>query len=248
VISATILTYNSQGKLDNVLLALAFCDEVVILDSGSSDNTLNIAAKYPNVEIYKHEGEFLGFGAMHQKATKLAKYDWVLSIDSDEVVSKELQDEILNKALDPQTVYAIGSKNFYNNEYIYSCGWSPDYKLRLFNKTVTDFDDKMVHENIITDGLKIAKLKYPLLHYSYNDASDFIAKMQKYSDYYAKQNKGHKSSSVSKACTHAFWAFVKSYIIKRGFMQGANGFIISAYNSQSAFWKYIKLYETNKIQ
>ncbi|MEY4504711.1 MAG: hypothetical protein RL154_1007, partial [Pseudomonadota bacterium] len=203
-LSATILTFNSAKRLEAVLNALDFCDDIVILDSGSSDNTLLIAAKFANVSIYKHEGEFLGFGKMHQKATAFAKNSWILSIDSDEIVSTELKDEILAANLDEKTVYAIGSKNFYKEEWIYSCGWYPDYKLRLFNKSITDFNDRMVHENIVTNGLKIVKLTSHLYHYSYNNYSEFIAKMQKYSDYYAKENCGKKTSTPLKATLHAF--------------------------------------------
>lgn len=246
-LSATILTFNSSLRICEVLSALAFCDEVVILDSGSTDNTLELVKEFANVKIYKYEGEFLGFGKMHQKATSFAINEWVLSIDSDEVVTNELETEIRSLMLDKQTVYALPSKNYYQDEWIYSCGWYPDYKLRLFNKSVTDFDSKMVHENIKTDGLKVVKLKNPLNHYSYNSYSEFITKMQKYSDYYAKENYGKKSSSPLKAGLHSIWAFIKSYILKGGFKQGANGFVISAYNSQTAFWKYIKLYEKTKL-
>jgi len=243
MISVTILTKNSQKYIREVLSAVAVFDEVIIYDNGSSDATLEIARSFPNVKII--QGEFLGFGPTHNKASSLAKNDWILSIDSDEVVTQEMAEEILSKQLSPGYVYSIPRQNFYNDQWIKWCGWYPDRQLRLYNRTRTRFTDAQVHESIIVGQLKHIPLKNPLRHYSYDSHFSFLAKMQSYSDLFAKQYCGKKKSSPCKAVLHGIGAFLKAYILKRGFLGGYEGFAISVYNGNTAFYKYLKLYEAN---
>jgi glycosyltransferase involved in cell wall biosynthesis len=248
MISATILTKNSQKYIAKVLESLSWCNEVVVLDSGSTDDTLSIARAFSNTTVHVLESDFLGFGLMHQKMSGLAKNDWILSVDSDEVVSDELRAELQNLNADKNSVYMIPSKNYFNGKHIYSCGWYPDYKARFFNKSVTDFNSEAVHENVVLDGRNIIYLKSPLLHYSYEGVDDFLKKMHLYSSLFARQNIGKKSATPLKAVLRGSWSFVKTYILKGGIRQGYEGFIISAYNAQTTFWKYIKLYEEIKRQ
>lgn len=246
-ISAVILTKNSQRLLKEVLDALNVLDEVLILDSGSNDDTLKIASNYKNVTIYTHE--FDGFGKMKQRAIALAKNSWILNIDSDEVASKELIDFILKEELDIQKGYSFVFKNIYNGKYIKCCGWYPDRHIRLFNREVMNFDDSFVHEKIVRyDKKEINEIKTNLTinHYSYTDAFSFLAKMQTYSTLFAEQNLGKKSSSPIKATFRALWTFIKNYFFQKGFLCGYEGFLISVYNAQTTFWKYIKLYELKK--
>jgi len=244
MITATILAKNAKKHIEESLSSLYFVDEIVVLDDGSTDGTLEIAAKFANVKIYTQE-RFEGFGKAHQKMEALSCNDWILSIDSDEVVSKELANEIMGEKLDKNTVYKISFDNYYRGKHIKGCGWSPDYKYRLYNRTVTGFDDKEVHENITLAGLKIKELKHPAKHYSFDSAADFLRKIQNYSDLYAKEYAGKKNSSVAKAVFRSFFAFFKSYIVKKGFLDGYGGFIVSCYNASGVFWKYMKLYEAN---
>lgn len=244
MISVTVLTKNSQKYLREVLSSLQKFDEVIIYDNGSSDQTLEIARSFPNVSI--HKGLFLGFGPTHNLASSLARNEWILSIDSDEIVTEELAEEILKLDLDKEKVYAFSRHNEYNGKFIKWCGWYPDRQVRLYNRSVTRFSEAEVHESVVTKGLQIVLLNSFLRHYSYEKTSDFLAKMQSYSDLFAKQNAGKKKSSPMTAVLHSFYAFIKSYLIKRGFMGGYEGFMISAYNAQTAFYKYIKLYEANQ--
>lgn len=242
-ISVTILTKNSQKHLHEVLRSLALFDEVVIYDNGSTDGTIDIAQSYPNVVLF--EGPFLGFGATHNKVTELAKNDWILSIDSDEVVTEKMMSEILKTELNIDTVYSFPRENLYNHKVIKGCGWYPDRQLRLYNRTKTRFSDAQVHEQVITKDMKIIEMKYPIRHYSYECLSDFLTKMQLYSDLFAKQNVGKRKASLLTALGHGSFAFFKSYFIKRGFLDGYEGFVISMYNSQTAYYKYLKLRESN---
>lgn len=243
MISVTVLTKNSKKYLPEVLSALQRFPEVLIYDTGSEDETLEIARKFPNVTI--HHGKLDGFGHTHNVASSLAKHDWILSIDSDEVVTPELEREILDLKLDEGSVYSFPRHNEYNGKFIKWCGWYPDVQTRIYNRKVTKFTDARVHESIITKGLKNVELSGPLRHYSYGNLSDFLNKMQFYSTLFAQQNVGKKSSSPCKAVLHAKWAFFKSYILKRGIFGGYEGYVISKYNADTAFYKYLKLYEAN---
>jgi glycosyltransferase involved in cell wall biosynthesis len=244
MISVTILAKNSEKYLTEVLDALRDFPEVLIYDTGSEDKTLDIARRYPNVSV--HLGKLEGFGPTHNTASSLAKNDWILSIDSDEVVTPELKEEILSLALDPGSVYNFPRRNEFNGKFIQWCGWYPDRQTRLYNRTRTRFTDAHVHEGVITHGMREVELKSPLRHYSYASLADFLNKMQFYSTLFAQQNAGRKRSSPLKAVLHGWWAFFRSYILKRGIMGGYEGFVISAYNAHTAFYKYLKLYEANQ--
>ena len=132
MISVTILTKNSRKYLKEVLSAVQMFDEVIIYDNGSTDDTFEIARTFPNVKIVR--GDFIGFGPTHNKASSAAKNDWILSIDSDEVVTPEMAKEILSTRLDPDSVYSFPRKNYYNGKWIKWCGWFPDRRVRLYNR------------------------------------------------------------------------------------------------------------------
>lgn len=244
LISVTILTKNSQKYLHELLTALTDFSEVLLFDNGSTDDTIPIALSYPNVTI--HHGVFEGFGPTHNQASKLAKYEWILSIDSDEIVSKEMAQTIFKCELEAACVYSFQRHNYFNGKFIKWCGWYPDRQIRLYNRTKTKFTEAQVHEAIIAEGMQIVALTGPIRHYSYECIADFLAKMQSYSTLFAKQNAGKRTSSPLKASLHAIFAFFKSYILKRGLFGGYEGFLISAYNAHTAFYKYLKLYEANQ--
>ena len=244
MISVTVLAKNSQNTIKATLDSLKQFTNVIVFDSGSTDATLDIAKNYPNVKIIT--GPFTGFGPTHNKASSLASHDWILSIDSDEVLTPELSQEILQLNLDPYCVYQIDRRNYFNGKWIRWCGgWHPDPVIRLYNRGVTHFTDDAVHERVIARDLKLTRLDAPLLHTPYLSMGDFLNKMQTYSTLFAEQYKGKKHSSVSKAIFRGWFAFIKSYFFKKGFLGGREGFIISAYNGHTAFYKYLKLLEAN---
>lgn len=243
-ITVTILTKNSQKYIEEVISALQIFDEVLICDTGSEDSTLDIAKRFSNVTIVQRP--FIGFGPTHNVASSLAKHDWILSIDSDEVVSMALANEIQALSLSRDSVYSFPRHNEYNGKWIRWCGWHPDRQIRLYNRLDTRFSDALVHEAIEAKNLKNIYLKGHLKHYSYAHVSDFLQKMQSYSTLFAEQNRGKKSSSLLKAISHGIFAFFKSFFLKRGFMGGKEGFEISFYNANTAFYKYLKLAEANK--
>ncbi len=244
MISVTILTKNSEKYLPEVLNALKAFEEVLVYDTGSKDQTLEIARSFPNVTLFQEP--FLGFGPTHNLASAAAKHDWILSIDSDEVPEPELVQEILRLSLDPKAVYAFARHNYFNGKFIKWCGWHPESIVRMYHRKSTRFSDNQVHEGVITEGFKQVQLKGSLKHYSYSSIAEFLEKMQLYSTLFAKQNAGKKNSSPSKAVLHGFFAFFKSYILKRGIFGGYEGYVISLYNGHTAYYKYLKLYELNQ--
>jgi glycosyltransferase involved in cell wall biosynthesis len=244
MISVTILTKNSERFLAQVLRPLQPFPEVVILDTGSTDRTLEIARTFPNVAI--HQRAFEGFGPTHNVAASLARNDWILSIDSDEVMTDSLQQEILALPLDPHCAYSIWRKNYYRGRHIKGCGWYPDRVVRLYHRSVTRFCNAKVHESVISTGLKSIPLSFPVIHYPYHSVSSFLRKMDAYSDLYAEQKAGKKASLFT-ALGHATYAFMKSYLLQRGFLLGSEGFEIAWFNMNCAFYKYAKLAEHGKI-
>src|SRR3569832_850303 len=193
-ITVQILTKNSAETLLETLQTLTAFPEVIVFDTGSTDTTLEIAAQFPNVKI--HCGVFKGFGTSHNEAAALSSYDWILSIDSDEVLSAALSQEILALKLDPACVYAIQRDNYLNGRKITFCaGWYPDWVTRLYHRNHTSFSSDAVHEKVQTQDLQTIKLCSTLKHVPYRSSSDFTQKKDRYSTLFAEQNRGRKRSS-----------------------------------------------------
>ncbi len=244
-ISVTILTKNGKKHIKDVLEALREFGEVILLDNSSTDETVQIASSFANVKVHSLEC-FEGFGKAHRLMEDLACNDWILSIDSDEVLSNEAIEGIKETEANHNFIYEFAFRNYFNGKWIKTCGWYPDAHPRLYNKQKARFTDSFVHEKVVGEDMQTKRISGYITHYSYDGVEDFLRKMQNYSTLFAEQNRGKKSSSVCKALAHGCFGFFKSYILKRGFIQGYEGFIISYYNAQTAFWKYIKLYEANK--
>ena len=245
-VSVTMLVKNADKYLQSVLAALADFDEIVLLDNGSTDNTLAIAGQFENVKIHFHE--FNGFGPMKNLAASFAHNDWIINIDSDEIFPAELVNEIrqLNFS-DVNKVYSILRINHYRGKPIKTCGWYPDYVKRLYNRTVVNFNDKQVHESLdIPSNVELVKLQHTFNHYSFESAVGLINKMQQYTSLFAEQQKFRKRASVLSAIGHGLSSFFKNYVLKRGFMSGADGFVISFANASGAYYKYVKLAEANQ--
>lgn len=244
MISVTILVKNGESTLFATLQALKNFEEIVVVDTGSCDRTLEIAAQFPNVRLFQRK--FNGFGPAHNDAALLSQNEWILSIDADEVVSNALSKEILETQLDPQTVYFLPRHNYFNGKRIKWCGWGNEKCARLYHRGRTSFSATLVHEGVITKDKTKVTLKNPLLHTPYGSLSDFLKKMELYSTLFALEHKGKKTSSPWIALYHGMGAFLKSFFLKRGFMGGYEGFLISIYNGHTAFYKYLKLYHLNK--
>lgn len=243
-ISAIVLVKNNEKTLRKTLESLKEFSDVVVYDNGSSDGSLNIAKEYSNVNLI--EGEFKGFGWTKNQAASYAMNDWILIIDSDEVVDKELLKTLQTQDLDEKTVYILNFLAFYKDIQIKYCGWNNQKIKRVYNKSVTSFNNNHVHEDIITENMNLVELKGNVEHYSYHSISDFIIKVDRYSTLFANDNAGKKSSSPLKAFFNGLYSFIKTYFFKRGFLDGYAGLIIAFSHFATNFYKYMKLYEKNK--
>ena len=246
MISVTMLTKNSSRFIEKALAALSGFDEIIVLDNGSTDDTMEIAARFPNVRIVEHE--FIGFGPLKNMAADAARHDWIINVDSDEIMSPELASELASMSLDPDVVYTVPIINHFRGKAIRGCGWGGMRKRRLYNRRQTQFRNDMVHEKLeIPDGVRISDdIRHPLLHYMYNSVHQLLHKMQLYSDLFAEQNAGRRNSSVLSASFHAWWAFVRDYFLKRGFLDGAEGWLICVTAANVVFYKHMKLREANE--
>lgn len=242
-ISVTILTKNSERHIRKCLESVKDFPEIIILDNGSSDNTIDICNEFDNVRVFKNE--FIGFGPLKNLAASYAANDWILSLDSDEVLTYELMKEIKEIIPESQNVYFFKRLNFYKNKPVKCCGWYPDHVLRLYNRKSTCFNQNLVHESIVCDKLKKIRLNNWIEHYSYDSIYELMEKMQKYSELYAEENHNIKNSSPLKAVSRAIFCFIKNYFFRKGIFCGYRGFLISVFNSCNVFFKYLKLYEKN---
>ncbi|KGQ33477.1 glycosyl transferase [Gallibacterium genomosp. 2] len=245
-ISITMLVKNSEKYLEKVLKALADFDEIIVLDNGSTDRTIEIAKQFPNVVI--KYSPFIGFGPLKNLAAEYAKHNWILNIDSDEILSKSLIEELKQIDLTKTNfVYSLSRLNHYRGRVIKTCGWYPNYVPRLYHRQQVQFNQKLVHEALeIPKNIQVIKLKQPFLHYSFDGAADLIQKMQQYTTLFAEQQQGRKKATVFSAIGHGFSSFFKHYVLKKGFLDGQDGFVISCANAMGAYYKYVKLIEYNQ--
>lgn len=242
-ISVVMIVKNAEITIKTSLDALRVFDEVILYLNDTSDSTYEIAQNYENVKII--EGDFLGFGPTKNKAATYAKNDWILSLDSDEVLTKEFINNLKDTVLDTQSVYTILRSNYYKKREIRHC-WGNDIIERLYNRTATQFSAKKVHEHIIKDMMKVENINGAVKHFPYASITDFIMKLDRYSTIYAEDNVGKKSASPLKAISNAHFSFFKTYFFKRGFLDGYAGLIIAFSHMATNFYKYMKLYEANK--
>lgn len=242
-LSVVIITKNEQENIARCLTSVQWADEIVVLDNGSTDRTPEICHHF-NCKFI--ETKWLGFGLTKKLAVDSAVHDWIFSIDSDEQVSEELKLSIQNILKKPDyNGYRIKRISFYLGKKINHCGWERDYPLRLFNRTVGNFNEKPVHESVVIPG-RIGKIEAPLFHHSYPTIASHIIKMNRYAELAAQESfqKG-KSSTVLSAIFRGLFKFIKMYFLQRGFLDGRVGFILCCNSAFGVYLKYIKLWEKN---
>ncbi|BAF72889.1 glycosyltransferase family 2 protein [Sulfurovum sp. NBC37-1] len=242
-ISIVIIVKDGVKTMEKCLKALAAFDDVVVFDNGSTDGTQGICRAFSNVNLV--EGEFIGFGPTKRLASTYAKHDWILSLDSDEIVTNTFVNTLRSKSLDKDTVYSIKRVNYYKDIEI-KHGWSNDILPRLYNRTKTNISEKMVHEGVVTDNMKVEYLNISLKHLRYTSISEFIIKADRYSTLFAEQNVGKRDSSPLKAIGSSSFTFIRKYFFKLGFLDGYPGLIMAYSNMIENFYKYMKLYEKNE--
>lgn len=245
-LSVTIITKNEEKNIERCLRSLSWVDEIVVVDTGSTDSTKRICQKY-NCKIV--ESSWLGFGKTKKLAVDSAKNDWILSIDSDEEVTNELRNEILSILKSPSNnAYRIKRTSFYLDRMIKHCGWNSDYPLRLFNRKYGNFNDKEIHESVVmTEGIVVRKIEQIILHYTYPTIDSHINKVNRYSRLQAEEMKQKgKSYSLIAAKIFAINKFINMYLLRLGLLDGKEGFILCSIASFGVYLKYVKLWKLNK--
>lgn len=241
-ISVCIICKNEENKIEACLQSVMWADEIVVLDSGSTDNTLTIVKKYTD-KLFVRE-DWPGFGEQKRRAEALATNDWIFSIDADEVVPETLALEIqaaVSDANDEQ-VFSVNRLTHFCGEFVYHSGWYPDKLPRIYNRTRYRYNQKMVHESLECKDAPITDLQHNLLHYTFSDLSIYLQKRTGYAEAWAQEryNKGKKGSML-KGSLSAVFAFIRHYFLRRGFLDGRIGFLIAVIQFQYTFNKYALL-------
>jgi len=243
-LSIALITFNEATRLPACLASVAFADEVVIVDNGSTDGTVELARSLGARVL--QTPDWPGFGVQKNRAVDMAKGDWVFSIDADEQVTPALQAQILRAIAAPPgkacAAYTVNRRSSYCGQYMRHSGWYPDRVLRLFRRGEARFSDDRVHESLQTGGA-IGRLEADLLHQSFADFETVLDKVNRYSTASAQSllQRG-KRGSVGKAVRHAIWAFVRTYVLKRGFLDGQLGLALAISNAEGTYYRYLKLW------
>jgi len=246
-ISVCIITFNEENKITEAVESVAWADEVLIVDSESTDRTRAIAESLGAKVLIK---KWAGFSKQKQFAADSAAHDWIFSLDADERISEKLKDEILKLRSAPKNVLADGYRiprlSFYMNRPIRHGGWYPDWQLRFFNRRQGNWKDVLIHESVqMKTNAIIEKLTGDILHYTVENASHHHRMIgTRYAPLAAEQMfvRG-KKASVFKVATVGSTTFLQNYILKGGFLDGFAGFCIARFAAHHAFLKYLLLWE-----
>ena len=245
-ISAIVITFNEEENIGDALRSLKWADEIIVVDSESTDRTVEIARRFTDKVIIR---SWPGYSAQKNFAHTQAAHDWIFSLDADERVSDELAGEIetLKHKTEPEVAgYEMPRLTNYMGRWIKHSGWYPDYKLRLYDRRNAEWVGDYVHESVKVDGAT-KKLRGDILHYTVSSASDHHRRIDRYTTLAASQahSEGKRASFASLIFSPAA-TFIRSYILKLGFMDGVEGFAIARFAAYYAFLKNLKLWERQK--
>ena len=239
-LGVAIITKNAALRLAQCLDALSFADEIVVIDGGSTDGTAEIARAHGARVI--EEARWPGFGPQKNRAVDALATDWVLAIDADEIVTPELAASIRAAIAAPKAdVYSVDRLSSFCGTWIRHSGWYPDWIPRLFRRGAARFSDDLVHERLVFEG-RTQRLTGKLMHYSYEDFESVLRKLDAYSSAGAAQRAAMgKRGSFGKALARGVWAFVRTYVLRVGFLDGRAGFMIAVFNAETVYYRFLKL-------
>lgn len=239
-ISACIISFNEEKKIEACLQSLQpVADEIVVVDSLSTDRTLEIARRYTD-RIFNQA--FLGHIEQKNLAVDKASHDWILSLDCDERLSEQLQQSILalKDNLGDADAYCMSRKTYYVYRWLNHC-WYPDIKTRLFNRKTSRWGGTNPHDHIETRGENIVRLKGDIYHYSFDSISDHLQTIDRFTEIGADELiRKNKRFNILSPLTHASWIFIKLYLLKRGFLDGFAGLTVSVLSYMHVYIKYSK--------
>ncbi len=245
-ISTIIITLNEEKNIKDCIKSVLWTDEIIVIDSFSTDKTVSICKKFPKVKVYTKK--WMGYARTKNWGIKKAKYEWILSIDADERITPELKKEIKQILKNPEyDGYLIPRKNFYFGKWIKWGGNYPDYQLRLFRKGKGEFRKVLLHEGVRLFKGAPGKLKNPMLHFTYNSVNDYFERFKKYTEL-EKEILKQKNVKINIFTIFYYFIFyplkkfISRYIFKLGFLDGIDGLIVLKLNNLTkliAFYKYI---------
>jgi len=241
-LSVTVITKNEAADIGAALESVAWADELIVVDSGSSDGTPAIARRH-NARVV--EREWPGYIAQKNYAASMATYDWILSLDADERVTPELAREIQQTigARSPHAAYRVPRVTWYLGRWIRTTDWYPDYQTRLYDRRVAEWTGKYVHEAVTVRG-PVGQLRGELEHFAYRDTADHLETIDRYTTYAARQmHEDGRQAGLLQIAGHPPLAFLRNYLAHGGIRDGVPGFIISALNAYYVFLKFAKLWE-----
>lgn len=235
-LSVIIITKNEAENIRDCLESVKWADEIIVVDSGSRDATVDICREM-GAQVHQHD--WPGFGMQKNRALSYATGEWVFSLDADERVTPELKAQLINAMEDGnEDGFYLPRLSQFCGQFIRHSGWYPDYVLRLFKRSRGRFSDDMVHERVILEGAA-GRLSSPLLHYSYLNQADVQRKTEQYARAGALQMfKKGKTATIADAPLRAGWAFVRTYFLRLGFLDGIAGINVAMMNFRTTYLKY----------
>jgi glycosyltransferase involved in cell wall biosynthesis len=241
-LSAIVITRDEEANIAECLASVSFAREVVVVDSGSRDRTVELA-RATGARVVERP-DWPGFGPQKNRALALATQPWVLAIDADERVTPKLRDEIVAavQRADGADAYSMPRLSSYCGQFIAHSGWYPDRVVRLFRRGTARFSDDAVHERLLTGGTP-GRLRGDLLHSTYPDLETMLEKMNRYSTASATMlHAAGKRSSLGGAVARGLWAFFRTYVLRAGWLDGRMGFVLAVSVAEGTFYKYLKLW------
>jgi glycosyltransferase involved in cell wall biosynthesis len=243
-IGIAVITKNEKDRIGRLLKSLDFANEIVVVDSGSTDGTQDLCKRMGSKVVFK---EWQGFGLQKQYAMDQIQSEWILNLDADEEVSKELAREMVeavNSASPQVNGFSMPRLSRYLGRWIRHGGWYPDRKIRLIRRKRGKWSDDPLHEKLGVDG-EIYQLSKPIFHYVYRNISDHVKTINRFSDVYAAQSPSADSGFVLAGLGHAVIKFIECYVWKLGILDGIPGLIIAMNSSWYVFLKHAKRWEKN---
>ncbi len=241
-LSVIVIVRDEARDIRDCLESVRWADEIIVLDSGSQDDTVAICREYTD-KVYVNS-DWQGFGIQKNRVLSYATGDWILSLDADERIPEALGQEIRRVMEDANSlpVFEMPRISSFCGRFMHHSGWWPDYVARLFKRGFARFSDDLVHERLVYDGVA-GRLSIPIRHVTYHDLGEVLAKVNSYSSLGADNLlRANKKGGLGRAVGHGVWAFFRTYVVRAGFLDGQEGFMLAVANAEATYYRYLKLH------